>query len=163
LADWSEAADAQLRKLYGDGLSASQIAAEIGGGVTRNAVIGKVHRLGLSGRPKPVSSNKGGWKKRRAWKPPVRVGAAAKGGPDLIPVEPKEPTVELAIPIEERKTILQLTEHTCRWPIGDVGDEDFHFCGRQPKPGLVYCEHHARRAYESVSVRRQRREAGAAA
>ena len=71
--------------------------------------------------------------------------------PELAPLE------ELVIPLAERATILTLKEPMCRWPIGDPGDPEFHFCGRKKCGSLPYCEHHARMAYQPVQLRRRER------
>ena len=65
----------------------------------------------------------------------------------------------MEIPPGERATILTLNEHTCRWPIGDPGTEDFYFCGRNPKPGMPYCDYHARIAYQPLQDRRRQKRA----
>jgi len=64
------------------------------------------------------------------------------------------------IPPAERKTLQMLTENSCRWPIGDPQTEEFHFCTRNKVPGLPYCEHHARRAYQPPQPRRRDRDIG---
>ena len=166
---WTEERVELLKKLWAEGLSASQIAAELGN-VTRNAVIGKVHRLGLSGRAKPTRSSVSRPRRMRGARPRgsdagfATIGntalkadsaplARARPKPELAPI------AELVIPMEERKTILQLTEHTCKWPIGDPGDEEFYFCGRRSEMGNPYCEHHARVAYQPLAERRRERRA----
>jgi GcrA cell cycle regulator len=67
------------------------------------------------------------------------------------------PTEELVIPVAERKSIQTLTEVTCRWPIGDPQNTEFHFCGKNKVPGLPYCEFHARRAFQPPQSRRRDR------
>ena len=162
-----------LKKLWAEGLSASQIAAELGG-VTRNAVIGKVHRLGLSGRAKPTRSAVSRPRRMRSPRPRGPEGGFATIGntalkadsaplPRARPKPERMPVAELVIPMEERKTILQLTEHTCKWPIGDPSDEEFHFCGRHSDVGNPECEHHARVAYQPLAERRRERRAQRAA
>jgi GcrA cell cycle regulator len=159
-----------LKKLWGDGLSASQIAAELGG-VTRNAVIGKVHRLGLSGRAKTQAS--ASQKSRKTAKPtssdtqtqveapqapmPQSIGATAlkaETAPAAAPAPKSQPVAEL-VPIAKRATILTLTERTCKWPIGDPTSDDFYFCGHASNPGVPYCAHHCRIAYQPASDRRR--------
>jgi GcrA cell cycle regulator len=63
------------------------------------------------------------------------------------------PLEELVIPLHERASILTLKEAMCRWPIGDPGDPEFHFCGR--KSSGTYCDHHARMAYQPMQARRR--------
>lgn len=159
---WNDERVDLLKKLWSEGLSASQIAARIGG-VTRNAVIGKVHRLGLSGRattsrsstvrtrPSRLSAT------RRALKPKfAQIGNVAIRSLYHPEAEPFTPTYqELEIPLAERKTLQDLTESNCRWPIGDPQHADFHFCNRSKVPGLSYCEHHARRAFQPPQPRRR--------
>lgn len=159
---WTDERVELLKKLWSDGLSASQIAGRIGG-VTRNAVIGKVHRLGLSGRS-PTTRQ-----------PSTRARGHIRSG-RRIPTKPKfvsnanqtiralyhgdaEPYTsdfeEIEIPIAERKTLQDLTEASCRWPIGDPQTAEFHFCNGTKLPGLPYCEHHARRAFQPPQQRRR--------
>lgn len=167
---WTNERVELLKKLWGDGLSASQIAGELGG-VTRNAVIGKVHRLGLSGRAKSSSSSAKPRRPRTAApgtaapkKPaqqPQSIGATALKT-DIAPapvVEAKpqvEPIADL-VPISQRASILTLTERTCKWPIGDPATDDFYFCGRQSDAGVPYCAHHCKIAYQPVADRRRDR------
>jgi len=157
---WTDERVELLRKLWSDGLSASQIAAELGG-ITRNAVIGKVHRLGLSGRAKSASS--AAPRPRKARTPMLRVGRAAiRGNTALahayeIEAETTPGLIENIIPIGQRRTILELTEQTCRWPIGDPGSSDFFFCGGKTIDGLPYCAYHSRVAYQPAGDRRRER------
>lgn len=164
---WNDERVELLKKLWGEGLSASQIASRIGG-VTRNAVIGKVHRLGLSGRA--TTSRMKTHRPRQRIANPKRPAVVAKprfaqvGNPALRALyqpeaEPYTPTFEeIVIPVAERKTIQTLVECSCRWPIGDPQQADFHFCGKNKVPGLPYCEFHARRAFQPPQVRRRERE-----
>jgi GcrA cell cycle regulator len=165
---WNDERVDALKKLWADGLSASQIAGRLGG-VTRNAVIGKVHRLGLAGRATTS--------RMKSHRPRVRTAQAAKRGlmmrtrppggvansplkslylADTEPYVP--PAEELVIPLNERKYIQTLTESCCRWPIGDPQQPDFHFCGKKKIPGLPYCEVHARRAFQPPQARRRERD-----
>jgi GcrA cell cycle regulator len=166
---WTDERVELLKKLWTDGLSASQIAAELGG-VTRNAVIGKVHRLGLSGRTKTTRPSAPRVRKaRRPSMPPrpttrvigntalkINVAADEDLDEEIAPVRSMATVEELFIPPEERATILQLSEHTCKWPIGDPGQDDFYFCGRRSDAGVPYCEHHCRVAYQPASDRRRK-------
>ncbi len=117
---WTDERVELLKKLWADGLSASQIAAELGG-ITRNAVIGKVHRLGLSGRAKSPSSTAPRPRKPRSSGHMMRVPRASMRGNTALAYDYEaEPEPELIeIPIEQRKTLLQLNEKTCHWPVGD--------------------------------------------
>jgi GcrA cell cycle regulator len=163
---WNDERVELLKKLWSEGLSASQIAGRLGG-VTRNAVIGKVHRLGLSGRattsrmkshrPRARVAQQQQQQPKRLAKPRF----ASQGNPAVrglyqMDAEPFVPTVEeLDIPLKERRTIATLTECNCRWPIGDPQMADFHFCNRDKVPGLPYCEFHARRAFQPPQPRRR--------
>lgn len=158
---WNDERVELLKKLWSEGLSASQIAGRIGS-VTRNAVIGKVHRLGLSGRA-TTSRMKSHRPRPRA--NPVRKLAKPKFATvgntavrNLFQADPAEPYVppveELVIPLAERKTIQTLLETHCRWPIGDPQEAEFHFCGKNKVTGLPYCEFHARRAFQPPQPRR---------
>ncbi|WGD29994.1 GcrA family cell cycle regulator [Ancylobacter sp. WKF20] len=163
--NWTDERVELLKKLWSEGLSASQIAAELGG-VTRNAVIGKVHRLGLSGRAKAVAAPAARPRKPRpttsapAARPMVQGNTAL--APVLHPVIEPEPVempdpVANVVPMADRCTILNLTEFTCRWPVGDPGKADFFYCGSRTKTGLPYCAYHARIAYQPVQDRNRRR------
>ena len=163
---WSDDRVELLKKLWGDGLSASQIAAELGG-ITRNAVIGKVHRLGLSGRAKAPSSSVPRQRKPRApaqmfrpARPMVRGNTALAASPayDYDP-EPEPEPIENIIPIGQRCTLLELDQEKCHWPIGDPGQPDFFFCGGKTGTGVPYCGYHARVAYQPPAARRDRRPA----
>ena len=161
---WTDERVELLKKLWADGLSASQIAAELGG-ITRNAVIGKVHRLGLSGRANSPSSAAARPRKARAHPHMLRVSRPAmRGNTALAPAydyeaEAEPEFIDNIIPIGQRRSILELTEETCRWPIGDPGSTDFFFCGGQTMTG-PYCGYHARIAYQPAGDRRRDRRPG---
>ncbi|TBW39313.1 GcrA cell cycle regulator [Siculibacillus lacustris] len=167
---WTDDRVELLKKLWSDGLSASQIAGELGG-VTRNAVIGKVHRLGLSGRAKAPQPQA-----QRPKKPTTRpatssvrpVGANGTIGnlalksetaPATRPQTAPQPLVYSLSeePLIANANVLQITEQTCKWPLGDPSTEDFHFCARRSDVGIPYCGYHARIAYQPVSERRRDR------
>ncbi len=157
---WTDERVELLKKLWADGLSASQIAGELGG-ITRNAVIGKVHRLGLSGRAKSASS--GAPRARKPRSHMLRVPRASmRGNPALalayeMEQEPEIEHYDNIIPMGQRRTLLELTEDTCRWPIGDPANPEFFFCGGKPITGLPYCAHHSRIAYQPANERRKDR------
>jgi GcrA cell cycle regulator len=157
--NWTEERVELLKKLWAEGLSASQIAAELGG-ITRNAVIGKVHRLGLSGRAKTPSSAAPRQRKARPQtmlrvaRPALRGNTALAHAYEYEP-EPEPEIIDNIIPMGQRRTILELTEDTCRWPIGDPGSSDFFFCGGKTSPGVPYCTHHSRVAYQPAADRRR--------
>ncbi|MDM8168619.1 GcrA family cell cycle regulator [Roseovarius sp.] len=196
---WSDERVEKLKKMWAEGQSASQIAKELGG-VTRNAVIGKVHRLGLSNRngsgggaaaepapkPKPAAAAKPRNKPKPAAKPAPRPEAK----PDVTAEEPAEATTASAsrakaiIPagqplppqpsaneidpealakvseVEKKAkklTLMELTERTCKWPVGDPATEDFWFCGLPVQSGKPYCEAHVGVAFQPMSSRRDRK------
>jgi GcrA cell cycle regulator len=161
-ASWTDERVEILKRLWADGLSASQIAAEIGG-ITRNAVIGKVHRLGLSGRAKSPPPTQ---RTRRPRQPRVTT-IRTRGNlalAQLFEAEP-DPVVDTSehdkiIPIGQRCSVLELNENTCRWPIGDPQSfSNFYFCGGPPIAGHPYCGYHSRVAYQPPPPRRDRRPA----
>jgi GcrA cell cycle regulator len=170
-ATWTDERVELLKKLWTDGLSASQIAAELGN-VTRNAVIGKVHRLGLSGRAKdakPAASAAAtrARKATRAPSAPAPIPPQAHSNNNVviapIPVQPAAELPEvfaeddIAIAMSERVTIMDLRESMCRWPMGDPTKPEFRFCGARSIAGLPYCNHHARIAYQPVADRKRER------
>ena len=169
ISGWTEQRVALLKKLWGDGLSASRIAETLGG-VTRNSVIGKVHRLGLSGRSRGAAAAP----RDRA----VRSDAfceeeqmlvaqpASHGNTALAPIvcyeaelQPSAEATAEIVPLMQRCSILDLTERKCKWPIGDPVAADFYFCGARTADGLPYCSHHCRMAYQPVAERRRERQA----
>ena len=171
---WTDERVELLKKLWADGLSASQIAAELTG-VTRNAVIGKVHRLGLSGRakapapttprPKKVATHRPASDTHERSEPSVTSVGNAAVKLNVVPVarpqveaQPKIYSLSDA-PLVENAGILDLTEQTCKWPVGDPGDSSFHFCARRSETGIPYCGYHARVAYQPVSERRREKRA----
>ena len=153
--EWSSERIEQLRSLWHDGLSASQIATHLGG-ITRNAVIGKAHRLGLTGRPSPIKNRSVGVSRPRPPRRP-RVEHAPTPRAVAAPAVHQHRHVEPLPPVELEDmpgaTILTLTDRICKWPIGDPRHPDFHFCGRASAEGLPYCTEHARRAYQPPARR----------
>ncbi len=196
---WTDERVETLKKMWGEGQSASQIAKELGG-VTRNAVIGKVHRLGLSNR---AGSGGNAASKAPAKEKPAAATAAAKPAPKPAakakpaPVPAIKEEVELdenGIPISaarraiipagqplppqpsaneispealakvseieksaKRISLMELTEKTCKWPVGDPATDDFWFCGLAVQQGKPYCEAHVGVAFQPMSSRRDRR------
>jgi len=197
---WTDERVELLKKMWGEGQSASQIAKELGG-VTRNAVIGKVHRLGLSnrtagGKPEPVKAKPATAAKQPEAKAkgartktakPAKEAPAATSQPDPKPVPaapatsparkaiipagqplPPQPSANEISPealakvseIEKkakRLTLMELTERTCKWPVGDPATEDFWFCGLPVQQGKPYCEAHVGVAFQPMSSRRDRK------
>ena len=155
-AGWTEDRVGALKKLWLEGQSASQIAKALGGGVTRNAVIGKVHRLGLSGRAAPSQPA------RTTFRAATRPRPAAPATPPQAPSAPRRieavaprpampapqaPTPAPAPELPGTATVMTLGAHMCKWPIGDPSSREFSFCGRRASEG-VYCVEHARVAYQ---------------
>jgi GcrA cell cycle regulator len=176
--NWNEDRVELLKKLWSDGLSASQTAVELGGGISRNAVIGKVHRLGLSTRVKSQPSSVQLQRKPRAHGQAIRIArGGVHGNTALAPlpsyetqaddaqayatqayakeVEPEPQVTENVIPLGQRCSILDLNNHKCRWPIGDPSLPDFFFCGGKPVGGMPYCAYHSRMAYQPAADRRR--------
>ena len=147
---WTEDRVEILTKLWAEGLSASQIAKELGE-VTRNAVIGKVHRLGLSGRAKPSNPTKKPTRKTTAARTrAARLPSAPRKQRSTISVPPPPPPIE-AKPMANGKyaTILTIRDHMCKWPIGDPSTSEFRFCGRKTEDkDEPYCTAHSRVAYQ---------------
>ncbi len=175
-AGWDDERVALLKKLWSEGLSCSQIASRLGR-VTRNAVMGKVARLGLNhrrggamkGSRRPANAFGGAMgtsakRPRKTNGKPAAVKIEAAGARSLTvynrvpfspPAEPlRESFVELVIPLAERKGVADLEPHHCRWPIGDPQHADFHFCGKDKVEGLPYCPHHSRRAFVAPQPKR---------
>lgn len=190
---WTDERVEILKKMWGEGQSASVIAKELGG-VTRNAVIGKVHRLGLSNRT--TSGAKAPAKEKPA--PKAAAAAKPKAPPKPKPAPKKEPAPAASVevkpaPIPARKQIIpagqplppqpsaneispealasvrevekgakklslmELTERTCKWPIGDPATDEFWFCGLGVQAGKPYCEAHVGVAFQPMSSRRDRK------
>ncbi|MCK9550726.1 GcrA family cell cycle regulator [Aquamicrobium sp.] len=170
--NWTDERVELLKKLWTEGLSASQIAAQLGG-VSRNAVIGKVHRLKLSGRGRTTAAP--ARQKKASSAPaaskPVRAAAPARSaaptiGATALQVQfDAEPVARqqlrssdnVVVPISRRLDLTQLTERTCKWPNGDPLSEDFHFCGNEAGESGPYCAYHARLAFQPASERRRAR------
>ncbi len=142
---WTYERVEKLKQLWEEGLTASRIAAELGE-VTRNAVIGKAHRLGLSGRMTSKKSNGGVSiiRKKR-----VNISQNQKVI-NIAPVinEPMNPT-----------DFENIKDGLCRWPLGEPEEIDFKFCGRNTQEGFVYCQSHYKQAYQPLSKVRERRKA----
>jgi len=190
---WTEERVETLKRMWGEGQSASQIAKELGG-VTRNAVIGKVHRLGLSNRAGGGASTAKAPAKEKPAKPaPKAKAATAKKAEKPAVAAPETPAAEKPAPAPARKPIIpagqplppqpsaneispealetvrevektakklnlmELTERTCKWPIGDPATDDFWFCGLPVQPGKPYCEAHVGVAFQPMSSRRDRK------
>ncbi|WP_367716200.1 GcrA family cell cycle regulator [Nitratireductor sp. GISD-1A_MAKvit] len=170
--NWTDERVETLKKLWAEGLSASQIAAQLGG-VSRNAVIGKVHRLKLSSRGRatstrtrqkkaaPAAPSSTTTRRPRTTRPTtVSVGATALQAQfDEEPVAQTymRPVENVVVPISRKLELVQLTETTCKWPNGDPLSEDFSFCGNETGENGPYCGYHSRLAYQPASERRRSR------
>lgn len=192
---WTEERVETLKRMWGEGQSASSIAKELGG-VTRNAVIGKVHRLGLSNRnedpepapapvvepvaePEPVVEEPVAEEPAPEETPPAEDEEEEEEVPAFVPVQrrpiitagqplPPQPSANEISPealaevreVEKKArklTLMELTERTCKWPIGDPATDKFWFCGLPSVAGKPYCEAHVGVAFQPMSARRDRR------
>jgi GcrA cell cycle regulator len=199
---WTDDRVETLKRMWGEGATASQIAKELGG-VTRNAVIGKVHRLGLSSRQQAGEEKPGATEPAAAAAAPEMTEADAAPEPaaeDPAPAEGEdddEPRTMAAVPqgtnvtplrkplmagqplppqpsaneispealakvnavekTAKKISLMELTERTCKWPIGDPATAKFWFCGLPVQPGKPYCEAHVSVAFQPMSSRRDRR------
>jgi GcrA cell cycle regulator len=174
---WTDERVELLKKLWTEGLSASQIAAQLGN-VSRNAVIGKVHRLKLSSRgrataapvvkKKPITATPVMQKTVTVARPaaqPQRIVTASIGATALqvqFDAEPvahqvMRPANDVVVPISRRLHLVELSERTCKWPNGDPLSEEFSFCGNDAKDSSPYCGYHARVAFQPVAERRRAR------
>ena len=195
---WSDERVAILKKMWLEGSSASEIAKELGN-ITRNAVIGKVHRLGMSNRDtnnlKSGSSTSNAKKSARRGRPPKVNKEEKKRGrphklkdigdfPGALDVKEKSTTSSAKeMRLDENKTkvasdlseetlqnilkvemkskkisLMELTERTCKWPIGDPATDTFWFCGHESEPGKPYCKTHISIAFQPITQRRSRKE-----
>ena len=131
---WSDDRVAVLKRLWGEGKTAAEIAKELGEGVTRNAVIGKAHRLKLSSRMSPIQQNT---KK-------VKTVSDAVSAPRRI-------MKKVPVYLGKQIKMEDLRDKMCRWPNGDPQTENFSFCGCGTMEGLPYRENHAAIAYQVTS------------
>lgn len=165
--NWTDERTERLKALWAEGYSASQIARQLGG-LTRNAVIGKVHRLGLSGRTATTP------KQARLVKPDIAASAKKDGGgaPAGRPRQartrqaaPPEPTKRVANPQPEAKpnpakpslglSIVTIRDGQCRYSTHTEGG-DHRFCGHKTRPGSPYCEAHWQVTVDHAGVKRAR-------
>jgi GcrA cell cycle regulator len=137
--DWTEERIAMLTRLWQEGFSASQVARQLGS-VSRSAVIGKIHRLGIAGRATPSRPNPLGGR-------PSTCGRASAGGARRAiaaprPPRPATPARRVVFEVAPTATIHTLSEHGCRWPIGEPDQDGFGFCGRVRTGAGSYCAGH---------------------
>ena len=195
---WSDERVATLKKMWLEGSSASEIAKELGN-ITRNAVIGKVHRLGMSNRDtnnlKSGSSTSTAKKSVRRGRPPkvnkeekkkgkshklkdsgdftgtldVKEKSTTSSAKEMRLDENKtkvasdlsEETLQNILKVEMKSkkiSLMELTERTCKWPIGDPATDSFWFCGHESEPGKPYCKTHISIAFQPITQRRSRKE-----
>ena len=136
---WTDEQVEELKRLWEKGLTTGEIGKALG--VSKNAVVGKAHRLGLNGRPSPI--------RRGDEETEETVSEAVEKKKETKAAASKKSTAKEK---EKRKlfTVNDLTSTSCRWPIGDPKDEDFHFCGKEALPDKPYCAEHAAIAYVSA-------------
>lgn len=160
---WTDDRVATLTKLWADGLSASQIANELGG-VTRNAVIGKVHRLGLSGRARSGNSTprtKRTTPRASTYAKSSKAASRISGNSGIklhsVSIPRLETAPDAVAPDPLKLSLIELSDSTCKWPIGDPSTSDFYFCGHKSKDDCPYCEFHSSLAYQPQAERRAKR------
>lgn len=128
---WTDERVSLLKQLWGEGKTAAEIAKVLGDGITRNAVIGKAHRLKLSSRLSPIQQN-----------------APKKQKPENILPRIVKPMVKAPEFKGKGVKLIELDARACRWPVGDPKEENFSFCGCDAIAGLPYCDEHCRVAYQ---------------
>lgn len=141
---WTEEMVEQLRQMWMQGLTANEIAKKLN--VSKNSIVGKVHRLCLKARPSPIK------KKESEETEKASAEIVAEVSEKISKVATTEvKTVAKTAPNKECNSgnlkLVQLDSHTCRWPLGDPRDEDFCFCGKKVKTGQTYCDEHSMIAY----------------
>ena len=137
---WTEEKVSKLKELWGKGNTASQIA-EIIGGISRNAVIGKAHRLNLSAKIKTrtATSNKNFDSNMEVNNPQLKRGRKSRF---------KSLIIEKDFEPENPKQLEELDESSCKWPIGHPDEKNFYFCGRSSLKDFSYCKLHLLYAYQ---------------
>ena len=163
--EWNDETIVRLRALWNEGLSTAEIGRRMG--VSKNAVVGKAHRLGLPARPSPIRRDASG----AAPRPPAPRRVV---GPTLPPLAATLPTAEETRPLAKPPLpAASLAPQTaaapavrvvparagraaaCCWPIGEPGTKSFRFCDEEALPGKPYCGEHAQLAYVKVRDRRE--------
>lgn len=155
--NWTDERVEKLKRLWAEGLSASQIATQLGG-VSRNAVIGKAHRLNLAVRSKAGRPRASGTSRAPRTKPAVSPPTSSSGlvcAPYVAEAQAPTPSraVSTVVPTFLRLTLTDLNEHTCKWPVGDPLKDDFFFCGVGTEE--TYCGYHAKIAYQPARESRR--------
>ena len=137
---WTDEKVAKLKELWGKGSTASQIA-EILGNVSRNAVIGKAHRLNLSAKIKTRTATS-----NRSFEDSMEVKAVKSGRERKNRF--KSLIIEKDFEPENPKQLEELDENSCKWPIGHPNEKSFYFCGRSSLKDFSYCKLHLLYAYQ---------------
>lgn len=149
---WTDEMVESLRQMWVEGLTATEIAKKLG--VSKNSIVGKVHRLCLTARPSPIKKKDEEINEQEAGntpQPTEQPAIVAKIAPKAKNVtEPKEENKKTA---DGKTRLVDLDSHTCRWPIGDPRDEDFCFCGKKVRAGQTYCDEHSTMAYVKANRR----------
>jgi GcrA cell cycle regulator len=161
--EWNDETIARLRSLWGEGHSTAEIGRRIG--ISKNAVVGKAHRLGLASRPSPIRREPGGLPRVA---PPRRVIGPTLpplSAPPVLPAAPERHAPEPRLVPEPRPTpaLISATAgvpaggrvQACCWPLGEPGTKSFRFCDAGSVPGKPYCLEHAQIAYVRVRDRRE--------
>jgi GcrA cell cycle regulator len=160
--DWTTESIERLRALWSEGHSTAEIGRRMG--VTKNAVVGKAHRLQLPARPSPIRREAGAPRPvstgRRPTLPPLRVVASLPPTPRRE--EPRAivvPVAPAAAPAPKPSAVVRafprMGARACCWPIGEPGTSGFRFCSAEAIPGKPYCAEHAAVAYVRVKDRRE--------
>lgn len=141
---WNEQREESLKELVAGGITGSQIASDLG--TTRNAVIGKISRMGLVRPPRQYQPRVKRKQSSADHSLKVRVAFTK------IAIPPVQEPVYSDL---QKCSLMELNEHTCRWPVGNPGDPGFFFCGATPVDELPYCAYHSRIAYSPASERKK--------
>jgi GcrA cell cycle regulator len=155
--DWTAEAIDQLRSLWAEGHSTAEIGRRMG--VSKNAVVGKAHRLNLPARPSPIRREAEGAAtprpaaaaRRPAAAPPLREPAPLRR-PETAAAEPA--AAPPSSPAAVVRAFPRVSARSCCWPLGEPGTPEFRFCSAEATPGKPYCAEHAAVAYVRVRDRR---------
>lgn len=156
---WTDEMVEDLKKMWKEGLTTGEIGKRLN--VSKNSIVGKVHRLGLSGRPSPIKKKED--ENETSAPQSIKKDPALTAAPKAVkekeaskPAPAKEASASTspATPLKDSRrsggscvSVTDLDNHTCRWPLGDPKDENFHFCGKKVRVGQTYCEEHSAIAY----------------
>ena len=164
--EWNETTIVRLRELWTEGHSTAEIGRRLG--VSKNAVVGKAHRLDLPARPSPIKRDADATDRRRAparridgpTLPPLSSAVSVVPAVQPEPPDPPRPPVPAPPPPSPRIQVVAAARPyarvvTCCWPIGEPGTRCFRFCDDPSEPGRPYCNEHAKLAYVKVRDRRE--------